>query len=1295
MVDDLEIRLRGEIVPSDTDTEGWLLLRQEAKRWATRKLAPEPDGKIRHDHLVQIISKKRPKPIPQNFEIPSAYSLPDPQFHDQFMRRVTSASSRISILWETPGKGKSTYLSFLVHALAEQDIPVVRHHYFLSLDDTTTDRVSFPDIANSLLRQMASQCPDGSRGLEERPDQLRDWITACGKYFASHGKPFLVLVDGLDHVWRDRLNLDQMNHLFSYLLPCPENVALIIGTQRVPDGQLPFRLVREAGQADWIEIPAMNEEAVHSWLTAQKNAGRLLVDYRFQTEDQRVTEFFELSRAFFDVSSGHPLHLIYTFEALVRRGRPITPDLVSHSPPCPQGDIRKYYAGLWARLTPAGKRVLHLIAASDFRWPPEGIRKCAGPIDEIDHLIEYRRTGVMAFHGSILAYVREQRDHDPTYRSMLPTVIRWLKREAPEFLRWGWLWLTEARNGQPKNLISKPNRKWMIESLAQGWPVQQVIFILSGAERVAFDAGDYPRTIQLRSLKTRTQNGPEYQTANFAQFQECAIKSAGNSQQRATMADRLPSLSDAEVLALARSITDRERDIGIECVQELRRRINLWLSLRHRPGNEFISLCEIFFEAASRHESVDTQKVLRFIDGFRDGNTRERLFQSFVAGLTRSRSFEKLVSTQGALNQDLPNWMNLVENEIVRCAAFENIDLAARLPVRLTAVSPLLDCWYAARGVPCPETMRTCFISPNAIRERYDYGRVSELERLFHAVFFSGLAISLCPHGEFSDVLLGIDLEKPGWITKSLRTLIRAARTIAETRNLSYEAIFDQTCSLEIVDTDPGLSAEATQYRSFRLALLDIALDLHCLGNAVNGVREVSAIALASARSSLHWLDELWLEKNLEIDKRILNSAAAATFLDHLVRREDTTTTVFNTRAQRWIDLAHLALLYEIPASNLVIRAADCITGYGWRKDTWIFDVLDCIRQTHRTGTVNVVPWLRMVAPVVDNIMEFTDRDEERHSRSTLINLVAEVCPDRLPAYYAYHIAEENWDLAEETLEAHCKLLDYGDDASSALASTFLHRKDLKILAQGAKDGLPGAATALARQRRFLGITTQSNAGVALASEGIAQTNSETTQAQDFRRGRRAPRLSRYAPSKFAELIKRLATPGLGYERRDEAFARWLHYWKGKKQGVPALDAIDDYFQSTEHRYPVEVILDEAFLASLELQGRKAAYKWLVRAHIQRRGWSSFWDSAERVTRRLGWAAKYYRDKWQAFIHDTAVPAADWELKFGFTIGTDHLVQYLLLVDQTNLAARCTEACVQVISAELSDQPIEFSKWLA
>jgi hypothetical protein len=119
----------------------------------------------------------------------------------------------------------------------------------------------------------------------------------------------------------------------------------------------------------------------------------------------------------------------------------------------------------------------------------------------------------------------------------------------------------------------------------------------------------------------------------------------------------------------------------------------------------------------------------------------------------------------------------------------------------------------------------------------------------------------------------------------------------------------------------------------------------------------------------------------------MMSSQAAAVFLDDLIQREDTTITVFNSRAERWAHFARFALLYRIPASDLVKRAADCMLGYGWRKDTRIFDVLDCIRQIHRAGTIKVLPWLRRVAPVVDNIMDFTDRDEERHSRSDLLIL--------------------------------------------------------------------------------------------------------------------------------------------------------------------------------------------------------------------------------------------------------------------------------------------------------------------
>lgn len=145
LVDDLETRLKGDIVPTDTDNTGWLVLRDQARRWAIRKDSPEPDGKIRHDRLVQIITKSRPKPIPQDFTVPALYQVPSKDFHNAFTARIQTASERVSVLWGTPGRGKSTYLSYLVQTLRDADLPVVRHHYFYRLKTA-------PKIASRLLR---------------------------------------------------------------------------------------------------------------------------------------------------------------------------------------------------------------------------------------------------------------------------------------------------------------------------------------------------------------------------------------------------------------------------------------------------------------------------------------------------------------------------------------------------------------------------------------------------------------------------------------------------------------------------------------------------------------------------------------------------------------------------------------------------------------------------------------------------------------------------------------------------------------------------------------------------------------------------------------------------------------------------------------------------------------------------------------------------------------------------------------------------------------------------------------
>jgi hypothetical protein len=130
--------------------------------------------------------------------------------------------------------------------------------------------------------------------------------------------------------------------------------------------------------------------------------------------------------------------------------------------------------------------------------------------------------------------------------------------------------------------------------------------------------------------------------------------------------------------------------------------------------------------------------------------------------------------------------------------------------------------------------------------------------------------------------------------------------------------------------------------------------------------------------------------------------------------------------------------------------------------------------------------------------------------------------------------------------------------------------------------------------------------------------------------------------------------------------------------------------------HEIDPLLDEAFNVSLKYEGRKKAYKWLVRAQTERRGWQSNWESEGNVKRRLEVAARYYKDKWVDFIRDTSKPGRYWEKRrSGFVIGMQWLVTYLLLVKQTKCAIQFVEAMVQLTMEEVHDQPIPSADWLS
>jgi hypothetical protein len=1289
LVDDLEARLKGDIVPTDTDNTGWLVLREQARRWATRKKSPEPDGRIRYEHLVQVITKRRPRPIPQDFTVPVLYQVPSKEFHDAFTARIKTDSRSLSVLWGSPGRGKSTYLSFLVQSLRNSDLPVVRHHYFLSLDDSTVDRISFTEISNSLMDQIAVRHPDAVRGVENAPNQLRKWLEACGKYYASKGKRFYLVVDGLDHVWREQRSTSQMEHLFNYLLPCPDNVYLLIGTQKVAPDQLPLRLIQQAQESDWIEVPPMDEAAVHSWLAGQHDAGRLLL--REIKHHTGVTELSEVSKAFFTISNGNPLHLIYSFEALVRRGAVVTPDEVSLLPACPEGDIRKYYGGLWTRLSANARQVLHLVAGSDFHWPPDGLRKCAGSLDEVDHLLEHRRTGLIPFHGSILAYAREQPDHDSAFESVLPSVVRWLERDAPEYWRWAWLWIMRARAGDPSELLSLTSRDWVIQSLAKGWPAHQAVNILKAAEECAFKKNDYVRTIEIRSLKIRIQNGQSYQIDRFHDFQESAVRIAGNEQQILNMADGLLSASAADIVTLLRCLNGVEKDgIGVECYEELRRQVNLWINLRHRANEEFFSLAEYFIEALVDFGQPDLNNLLHFMEQF---HARDRIYRTFLKHVVRTRDFDTVSKMLRLLTDNKHSaWRNATENAAVQIASVEDIDLTLRLDSTQN-ISPLLSSWYRLQGRQPPQPCSLIDLSSTAIGTDYEYGPNPAVENFLHAFFFLALDAALQAEGDCVPALPGIDRSKLGWLQEAIDHLWNAAFEIAQNpTEIGFGSIFLGLAELAPVNIQHRPSEPSSaQYRALRAVVGDIALDLHALKCAMSGASLVEPDAFELARGSVHWVDEIWIERELGSRRLCIDPSGVKALVDELNLRESKHVTQFNERAERWADLAQLSLMYGLEnAAAYILRAADCIIGYGWRKDVWIFQVLSAVEIIHDSGKSNVQPWLKSLAPLIDQITTFTDSDETNHAPEQFVDLIAKAKPEWLSDLYAHYVAGEEYRLAEKTLAGALSKLDLSHPASVALVNSLMESGDLYELEKLCKAGRARASDLLRKRRAFLGIVASRQ-----KPPGDTKKKSKQPNNDDVNWGGKPPDIKNFGPDKLNALLKRVARPKLGFMHRNASLVRWLNHWASKKKGLIALRSLDDHYHIHDNNHDIEPLLDRAFDVSLKYEGKKNAYKWLVRAHIERRGWQDYWDDSARVERRLELAAKHYKDRWQDFIRDTSKPSRYWEKRrSGFTIGTQSLVRYLLLVNQTGLAIQFAESMVRLTIEEVHDQPITVTEWL-
>mgnify|MGYP002525483506 CR=1 FL=1 len=1276
-LDDLEEQLWSRIA-SDTDRGGWSLFRDQVERWSTRKNQPHPDGRIRYIHLRQAFAAERPRPIPQDFLVPAGYQPPDEAFDKKFRAEAFGADG-LEVLWGPPGRGKSTYLSHCVAKASRRKTVCIRHHYFLSLDDRSEGRFHFHAISQSLQHQLRDAIP----GFPTDSGELGDRLALAADMLAQENRRLVVVVDGLDHVWREHRDRHDMEELFAVLLPLPPNVSLVVGTQRIDPRELPTQLLKVTPVEDWRELPLMSPDAVRDWLTNQDEAGRL--NLSGFNGDHRARMFREVAVALHEVSQGLPLHLIYSFESLLRTGDPIDAGDVRALPACPSGDIRDYYRAFWERGSAKTRAILHVLAGLAFGPPPSALHDCFGRSDEamaafaeVSHLLELRETGVRPFHGSLFAFARDLPDHDHLFRTHAPDVLSWLRGPNAGYWQWAWRWITERQLGDAKSLIEKTTRSWAIEGLTAGYPLDQVTTILHHAERAAFDVLDLERLLAIRSLRIRALNAPEFQMQEWHLIPEAAISLAVEPTPHALMRTDLVNTPTALMPFVARTsvASIRERVVS-SAINELNRRISLSRGDETLRNDHYSRLAQSIVSVVACRGPEEVPRVLAF----------SRRNDSFGVLSAYARASRLAGQTANVFELARHVSSEHLSGEVLASLCSEGLGPSSIVGLQGKG-HPVLVCLELVKGATAPRVRTHRDVSRLFPRLTGHPERVYEgTTGLLHEGFFAALAAGLA--GRAAKGWMKTPPKAEGlWLTEAVRAFEALADEVgrvwrAEQRWMDLGEIY---AAFPLAVPDRRSFDDNRRFIAVRLALRDIAFDLSTIGLAVDAKGQIKVDAMARARSHPFWHDEIWIATAVERRISIHSPDAASILIEAVSKKTGGVVSEFMERTDLYAQLAMFAVDNDLEAlaRRTLQTAVDCMLGYGWRKDLFAMEVLDSLSLLASRGRAEAAQRILELSGPFTQITEYTDGDETNHVRTDFYEALAIHFPDRVPACYASLLAEAEWRYAEGLTIAFAGRADLETAPGQALLETYLPMNETARLESFDPEVRPMAHAALATVERRTG---RVRPAAGRERHPNSSTGIEEGDPADL------PDPAQYPPELLADFVKSLRAVK-GFDIKQGQVACWLQHWEAAGQGEAALASFETVITQRHLGYELQEALDIAFDIALRVRGRTKALPLLVQAHIRRYGWQRWYTSSEEAEGRLRKFAQNYPGQWRDYIRATAVgetgpggPGA------AVVIGQSRLVTFLVEVGELDEAWLCAKAMARIFEEELSAQPIVTPAW--
>jgi hypothetical protein len=1202
-------------------------------------------------------------PLPENFHVPADFVLPDRNADNELLTRLAGPEPALLLLTSDAGAGKSTYVSDLYQRMRSSKRIVLRHHFWLSADDPSTDRVTFEPIATALMSQLRATGIEllGSERAAESPSpsRLDAWLSAAAAKAVEQGTALIVLVDGLDHALRPE-NEVETNRVLTVLVARRPGLKTVIASR--PD-QFPSCLTDRNPVR--IDLPRMQRAAVAEIL--HNNANTLDLPPLIQNPQTHDDSFDEIVDALLSRTGGLALHVRTALRYLQKLHRRIRAADVAALPAELARGAQDFNERNWPRLPQNGQLVLHVLGEYAWPWqatdlvtllgllklsPAEGL----AAVDSISQLLEKSPDGFLTLHFSLFTFVRSRPEHALLAKQIDAVIYGYLETAAPEEWRWAYLPMLQIRDGRINDVISTLDRSWFVRAIADGRAAGDVRRIAMATMQASLRARNLPGFLTVGTLYDYYDSAYTSDSSSFATLETLHLLESMSERSRPRDATTSTVLCDV-VVALAQKEPERASAFYDELVRRFED-----LSSRDQITEDIFSATmePVFVAAGGLGKGSDRTGAVILANadtGYAGRIARAYLLSAARAGQTAAVwiGLEAAVGAGARVDASDAIAVGALASGMILTE-----DIRAMLEPSLPSVRLILS----ARGFAVSPGQRYPvipglkeYITGPVIRSRW---REAFFDLMADA--FSGTTTT------YDDLHLLLSLRpSTSDVADGLTEIWQLCRNIASRAKSTSFA--DSLASASSVVKPQHV--ERDDYREeqmawgFRAAFCDLLLD--CANAQLIELLRASDVASSlSGGLSLNVLVESLIgrEKAAERDALELVIHSSRVEIDSSLDERE-------TRAGRYAQVARIA--YKVGSRTLVreisLSAGRALMSYGYHKDVLLDIAIDGILAVGDRFTTAVRPLLVSLAKPIASILTFTDGDHTNHFPTSLGMALLRLDPDRFLKYY-YWLIERDGHFTLDGIRHRYLAIAKSSDESVALLRTI---RDLETITTVANRENQDALAMAARNALELPQTQDGTS----ESRGAPTDPVSTVRQVQFLDPKSLP------PDKLLSL---------GSDDRFRVdVALWCKYWlksgRSSEASVQMRKALREGF--------VMQPTSEVYETFLELRGLPEAYEVLTLT-VGWTGWTPYSDNSR--TRAEGALQEHHRDRAGDFVFDSLIAAFDDRvgIRPHPSMMGSALVEHLVTLGRPDEALTLVECmvdlCVQLTSAWRLPDPAWLSK---